>query len=210
MGLKYLCNTWQGFLQQVVTLVGHGYHNYCLTVYPDSKQDRWLKIDDKLIKKYEADLGKDARYRRQKKGLGNYIFLRRESMAVIFRSTGDYVQRNDTFVDIAESPLIIQVGDTLRLKIVPIGSRGHCTVYIEKQVLRDFKAELFDHCRHRRVDILISRFQALNGIPAYSGITQQKSVLLSEILKEAKKHGLQLKRSDFPIQTRRKIYTVFE
>lgn len=210
MGLKYLCGNWQGFLQQVVTLVGHGYQHYCLTIYPDSKRDKWRKIDEKLIKKYEADLGKDARYRRQKKGLANCMFLRWECIAIIFRSPGDYAQRDDTFVDIEEAPLIFQVGDTLRLKIVPVGSRGRCTAYIDKEVLRDIKAELLDHCRHRRLDILKRRFQALNGIPGFSGITQQKSVLLSEILKEAKRHGLQVKRSDFPIKTRRKIYKVFE
>lgn len=207
---RHICTSWQGFMQHIITLVGHGYHHYCLTIYPESKRDKWLIIDEKLIKKYEADLGKDARYRRQKKGLANFMFLRWQNCAVIFRTSGDYVQRDDTFVDIAESPLIIQVGETLKLKIVPVGSRGHCTVYIEKQVLRDLKAELLDHCRHRRLDILKNRFQALNGIPAYSGITQQKAGLLAEVLKEAKRHGLDVKRSDFPIKTQRKIYKVFE
>lgn len=211
MGLKYLCDSWQGFIQQIVTLVGHGYAHYCLTMYPEKKRQKWSEIDRKLITRYEADLGKDQRYRRQQKGLANCMFLRWDNCALLLRSPGECSHNDaDTFVDIAEKPLVIQVGETLRLKIVPVGSRGHCTVYIDKAVLRDLKAELMDHCRHRRRDVILKRFQALNGIPAYSGVTQQKAGLVTDVINVSKRHGLKLGRKDLFIKTGRKIYKVFE
>lgn len=210
MGMKYLCDSWQGFVQQIVTLVGHGYSMYCLINFPEKKRPKWPETDLKLIEKFEADLGKDQRYRRHLKGLSNCIFLRWESCAVILCSPGECLQQgNDVFYEIADKPLVIQVGETLRLKVVPIGSRGNCTVYIDKAIFRDLKAELMDHCRYRRLDVLKSRFQALNGIPAYSGITQQKALLVTALIKEGKRHGLKLTRKVFQFQTKRKIYNVF-
>jgi hypothetical protein len=196
--------------QQIVTLVGHGYSQYCLTIYPEKKRLKWLEIDRKIIDKHETDLGKDQRYRRQVKGFANCIFLRWESIAVILRTPGEFNQGDDTFYDVSDKPLIIQVGETLRLKIVPVGSRGRCTVYIDKTVFRELKAELMDHCRHHRRDVLLKRFQGLNGIPAFSGITQQKSGLVTSIVKEGNLHGLKLLRKDFPIYTARKIHKVFD
>lgn len=210
MGLKYLCDSWQGFLQQLVTLVGHGYLYYCMIEYPEKKRSKWIDIDQKLIQKYDAGISKDQRYRRHKKGEANHIFLRWENCALILRTSGECRQgSDDNFIDIGIKSMIIKVGETLRLKIVPVGSRGACTVYIDKNVFRDLKAELLDHCRHRRCDILIKRFQALNGIPAYSGITQQMSGLVTDIIKAGRKHCLTLSRSDFSIRTSRKIYKVF-
>lgn len=209
MGQKYLCNTWQGFIQQLVTLVGHGYSQYCLISYPEQKRPKWPEIDQKLIKKYESDLGKDQRYRRQLKGVANCMFLRWESCVVILRSAGESAATNDTFYAISDRTLIIPVGDTLKLKIVPVGSRGTCTVYIDKTVLRDIKAELLDHCRHRKREVLMKRFQALNGIPAFSGVTQQKAGLVTALIMEAKRHGMKLTRKDLLIRTGRKVHKVF-
>ena len=210
MGLKYLCNTWQGFLQQIVTLVGHGYCHYCLTTYPEKKRSKWPEIDLKLINNYGADQSKDQRYRRQLKGMANYMFLRWENCALILRSPGEFVPGDDTFVSIADEPVVLQVGEILRLKIVPIGSRGHCTVYLDKAVYRDLKASLLDHCRHRRRTVLLNRFQALNNIPSYSGITHQKKLLVSDLIIEGRRHGLKLLRKDFPLRTSRKIFKVFD
>ena len=210
MGLKHLCDTWQGFLQQIVTLVGHGYHNYCMTEYPEKKRSKWMDIDQKLIEKYDAGVSKDQRYRRHKKGQANFVFIRWDSCALILRTSGEDCQNSDdNFIDIGKKSLIIKVGETLSLKIVPVGSRGACTVYIDKTVFRDLKAELLGHCRHRRRDVLLKRFQALNGIPAYSGVTQQLSGLVTDIVMAGKRYGLNIHRKDFPIRTSRKIYKVF-
>jgi hypothetical protein len=207
---KHVCTTWQGLLQQLITLIGHGYRFFCLTEYPVNKQDKWEAIDSKLIKKYDADVGKDKRYRNQQKGRANYMFLRWGKLALILRSGGEYEETDDRFVDIRNKELVLEVGNTMHIKIVPEGSKGRVTAYMDKQVYRDIKAELLDHCRHRRLDVLKGRFAALNGLPAFSGITQQKAGLVTDIIREGKKHGLSLQRKDFPVRTARKIYKVFD
>ena len=207
---KHVCTTWQGFLQQLITLISHGYRFYCQTEYPDKKRDKWDAIDLKLIKKYDADVGKDKRYRYQQKGMANCMFLRWGKHALILRSVGEYEETDDHFVDIRDKELVLEVGDIMKIKIVLEGSKGRVTAYMDKQAYRDIKAELLDHCRHRRLDVLKGRFAALNGLPGYSGFTQQKAVLVTDIIREGKKHGLNLQRKDFPVRTTRKIYKVFD
>jgi hypothetical protein len=207
---KHICTSWQGFLQQLITLISHGYRYYCKIEYPMQKQDKWYAIDTKLIAKYDADISKDKRYRNQLKEQANYMFIRWENYALVLRSAGVFMESDDRFVDIKEKPLVLDVGATLRLKIVPVGSKGHVTAYIEKSVYREIKAELLDHCRHKRVDVLKGRFSALNGIPAYSGIVQQKAALLTEVVIEGRRHGLKLLRKDFIFRTGRKIVKVFD
>lgn len=206
---KHVCTSWQGFLQQLITLIGHGYCFYCKTEYPIKKQDKWDAIDAKLITKYNANIGKDKRYRNQQKGIANYMYLRWGKLALLLRSVGEYMETDDRFADIHEKALVLEVGDTMKIKIVPEGSKGRVTAYMDKQVFRDIKAELMDHCQHRRPDILKARFSALNGLPAYSGITQQKAGLVSDVIREGKRHGLALQRKDFLIRTARKIVHVF-
>jgi hypothetical protein len=62
----------------------------------------------------------------------------------------------------------------------------------------------------RQIEQVKYWFNALNGIPSYAGINEHKRMLLRDILKLAKKHGIALKRSDFRLNTRRKIYKVFD
>ncbi len=165
---KHICTTWQGFLQQLITLISHGYRYYCKTDYPQSKQKKWQAIDTKLIEKYNASIGKDRRYRNQQKGQANYLFIRWENQSLLLRSAGEYQEPDDKFVDISIKPLLLTIGTALKIKIVPTGSKGKVTAYLAKEVYRNIKSELLDHCAHKRVEVLKSRFSALNGIPAYS------------------------------------------
>lgn len=207
---KHVCTSWQGFLQQLITLISHGYRYYCKTEYPKNKQDKWETIDSKLIAKYEADMSKDQRYRNQMKGQANHMFIRWENYSLLLRTVGDVKETDDRFIDILDKPLLLDIGSTLKIKIVPVGSKGHVTAYLDKAVYREIKAELLDHAMHKRVDILKGRFSALEGIPAYSGIVQQKAALLTDIILEGRRHGLKLLRKDFQFRTGRKIYKVFE
>ncbi len=207
---QHICTSWQGFIQQAITLISHGYHLYCKTVYPENKREKWHAIDSKLIEKYGADVGKDKRYRNKLKGQANHVFLRWENCALLLRSTGNITVSDDIFVNILKEPLIFAVGEIMKIKIVSVGSRGRVTAYIEKTVYRQIKAELLELCSHRHVEVLKNRFSALNGLPAHSGITQQKSQIVTEIIQNGKKHGLKLSRKDFPILTRKKVYKVFD
>jgi hypothetical protein len=209
MVLRYLCDSWQGFIQQIVSLAGHGYWLYCQTYYPAKKLEKWLSIDQKLIAKYSCDSGKDKRYRRQLSGQANVIFLRWGNTALLLRSSGILDGADDQFVSIYDRPILVTVSDTLTLKIVANGSKGRATVYLDRSSFREIKAELLLKVSQRHIDAMRIQFDLLNGIPAFSGISQQKAKLLESILKEAKKHRIILKKDDFRINTGRKIHKVF-
>lgn len=206
---NYLCNTWQGFIQQLVNLMSHGYRYYCVINLPEKKRDTWGNIDKKLIQKYSANMGKDKRYRRLLQGDANHIYLRWGNRALILRTPGRVLEADDVFFDLNDKPLLVRAGGTLQLKIVSTGIKGRCTVYIDKGVYREIKAELLNHVRYRRLDVVQKRFDVLDGIPRYSGITQQKAQLVTALIEAGAKHGLKLKRKDLHFQTALRKVKVF-
>lgn len=204
-----VCACWQEFLEIVVNWISHGYRDYCIITYPEEKRDRWQRTDDKLNKKYGLNAPRHFRYRNKKAKKASYAGVRWDMYALILRTPGDACQaEDDRFHALDKVSYLLSVGDTLVLRIGPRGPRGQkCGVYIEKQCVRNIRAELLEDISHRRVDLVISGFDRLNGIPAYSGVTKQKADLLTDILKAAKSRKLRLKRSDFRFITRRLIYT---
>ncbi|BCS52656.1 hypothetical protein [Geobacter sp. SVR] len=208
--MRYQAADWQGYVQQIVNLMGHGYQDYCLVKLPMKKQAEWGTIDQRIAGKYCADLGKDKRYRRQLKGLANYAYLRWEDAAVILRTNGEPLPTTDRFVSLHDKPLQVRVGESTVLKVVPASHKGRkVTVYLAKDKYREIKAGLLDNVRHRQLDVLHGAFSRLDGLPPYAGIVRQKAELVTAIVLEGKRHGLKLCRKDFPFRTKRRNKPVF-
>jgi hypothetical protein len=83
------------------------------------------------------------------------------------------------------------------------------SVCLTKACYRDKKAELLELLEHREIDRLKYMYNALNGVPAYSGVVEHKKLLLQEILNAAKRHGIWLRREDFRVRTKLDRYKVF-
>lgn len=204
---NYLCISWQGFIQQVVYQISRGYYWYCLVAYPETKQDRWPRIDKKLIEKYSADLSKDQRYRRKAKGVANFMFLRWGHFAVILHTQGiGQVSDRDHFDDIRKKPLEVRLNLGYRIHF---GSNG-VTVHFDRESYQGVKEILADAVRLHNPRLLKLEFDRLNGIPCWSGVVEQKRQLLAFALRAARKNGLVVKREEFRFNTRRKVYKVFE
>lgn len=97
MGIGYLCVSWQALLEEVVLLVGNGYVHYHVTVLPEGKRHIWHEVDEKLIKKYNADIGKDAAYRMHKNhSLAKFRYVRWGNIGIILRSSGNVMDADGT------------------------------------------------------------------------------------------------------------------
>ncbi|BET58519.1 hypothetical protein [Geobacter sp. 60473] len=205
---NYLCISWQGFIQQVVYQVSRGYYWYCLIEYPEAKQDRWLRTDNKLMGKYSADLSKDQRYRRKGMGKANFMFLRWGRFAVVLHTKGivEEVADKDHFCDIREKPLEVRLNLGYRIHF---GSNG-VTVHLDRESYHGVKEILADAVRRHNPRLLKQEFDRLNGIPCWSGVVEQKRQLLAFALRAARKNGLVVKREEFRFITRRKVHKVFE
>lgn len=210
---KYLCQKWQGFIQQIINNVTKGYYFYHYHVLPEKRHGKLPEIDQKIISRFNAAKSKDKRYHHKKSGLANYFYLRYDGKIIIMRSSGvepcEELQRHE-FFDIRKVPLEIRpvTGGELVLKIGRKANKGF-TVYIERQCYKDIKYSIAQILDRKQKEFVKARFDRLNNLPAYAGIIKQKEALLRFILKQAKRHGLKLKRRDFRFVTTLHKYKVF-
>jgi hypothetical protein len=206
---KYLCSSWQGFIQQLAHNLTHGYSYYHYYKLDEKRRNKLYQIDTLMISRFETDKSKDKRYHHRKAGKANYFYLRYDLQIVIQRSEGeetDEKRLEQKFKDIRKEPIEISIGDEITLKLHFTANEGF-TVHFTKACYRNLKIKFAEQRQTNQVKYW---FNALNGIPAYSGIIEHKRRLLDYIIKTARKHGISLTRSDFRLTTRRKIYKVFE
>ncbi len=215
----YICESWQGLLQHITSIVGKGYYWY-LPIIPKKKnvikkmsEQRWERIDHRLLAKFEI-IGKTKhkRYYGKKKGKANYLYFRYNNFAFVFKTKGEIVEETDSekFYDIRERAVEIQISTDIAFKIYKASEEEHFTVYFTRDTFRGIKAGFFELIDHRNLYELKFRFDNLNKIPTYSGIFKQKVSLKQHIFKHAKKSGLILNDEDFPISNYRNTYNVFK
>jgi hypothetical protein len=96
------------------------------------------RLDSKIISKYRIELeSKDTFYKRKKRGLANFRYLRWQNVVIILRTFGDVVDENtqptkelnekqierymvndvDHFKDIRETPILLPISDWLHLNV---------------------------------------------------------------------------------------------
>jgi len=209
MAYNYLAGSWQGFIQQIVYLIGRGYLFYHVTELPERKRDKWQCIDRKLIGKYQTEKSKFQRCRTKEKRIANFFYLRYESTAVIMYTHGftDHVVCDDKFSDICEKPMTLKVSDNISL-VVYVNDEV-CSVRFTKETYRGFKVVMADVVKTKNKREIIREFNLINGIPAFSGTIEQKKRLAEWTVKQARRHQVALKKADLRVNTRRKIYKVW-
>ena len=213
---QYLCGSWQGLLQQIVYQVGRGYRWYCLTILPEHKIDNWLKIDQKLMKKYDCAKSKFQRYREKNKGAACYLYIRWQHIAVILRTTGVVRPEDDTFYNIEKKELLLQITPLVGFKVHHKRHNHSVTaVYLARDTFRGLKAVLEETARKEHLEkpvlakFVRKEWDKINGFPAYGGIIEQKAELLRHVLTLCRKHNIPLERGDFRFSTKRPIVKVW-
>lgn len=211
----YLCVSWQGFIQYIVTMVGKGYYFY-LWIKPRESmvitEERQLKIDGRLMEKFQiVGMSKHNRYYNRKRGMANFLYLRYNSLAMILKSPGEDggLSASEEFMDIRETPTEVEISTNIQFKINLSRTGKSWTAYFTKECYRSIKAEMLECLEHRQIRDLEYKFKALNNLPAYTGINEQKMQLRKVILQHAKKNRVVLNKDNFWICFKRKIYKVF-
>lgn len=220
MGNKYLYipTNWQGFVQQLQFLVSRaGYRYFHVSHYPAQKKDKWLKIDNKLIDKYQTNLSAKQRSTNKSKGNANFMFLRFENIAVILMATSNFkggktktregIVIDDEFFDIASKDLNIEIGRMTGLKIHTADNK--ITVSMTKKMYQDKSGLLVEVAKEKNVKKAKYEFGKLNGLPAWGGINKQKFQLLKVLVEELKRHNLKVKESMFFVKLARDKVKVF-
>lgn len=190
MSEKYLIGSWQGFIQQIQYLVSRGYTNYCLIQYPQEKTKKFVKIDGKLISKYNANLNKDKAYYNKKKGYCNFKFLRYEHMAILLQTSGNLPEKiiqDDVFLDVKKEKICIRIGEKTAFNI-GVNEKGAITIFLHNNTYRDVKATCFQYIDLKQYSKAIDTFNHLNSLPSWGGIVDQKVKMKAQLLRKMSKH----------------------
>lgn len=230
MKVDYLCNSWQFMLQQLVYLVGRGYYHYHVGYIKAGKEDKALKIDAKIIGKYNINLSKYQRARRKQKKLANFYYLRWQNVFIILYTDGKLdVELDDSFYDVRlkqteANRLKVKISEAIEFNIClqhKDSSKRSVTVALSNLTYKNLRAEIEELIQQKQIKKLEEFFANLRGLPAWNGVIKQEYKLLEEVYKLAKKYGLNTKKGNrikypkqypsldlFPlrINTYRKIY----
>lgn len=205
MKVDYLCNSWQYLLQQLVFLTGKGYYKYHCGLIPEGKEHKAINIDKKIINKYNINLSKDQRYRRKKKKLSNFYYLRWKNQFFILQTDGELdVEIDDEFFDIRikqkeSNRLSVVVSENMKFNLsmrYKEKSKYSVTVSFSNETYKDLKAEIEELIQHKQTKKLENLFENLRGIPAWQGVIKQEYKLLEEVYRYAKKYNLNTKKKN--------------
>ena len=217
MGEKYLIGEggWNAFIQQIQFYVSRGYTEYHLVKYPEHKQDKFLKIDRKLIEKYNANLNKDKAYYNKKENYSNFKFLRHGDTAIILKSKGKLrknIVLDDAFQSVENEKIAIQIGEKATL-VIGYNDETKVTVFLDKKTYREVRATCLEYIEKQKYQKAIETFNQLNALPSWGGIVQQK-IKMKNYLVECMGNSLTDKKtkslaSKMIISTKRTAVKVF-
>lgn len=212
--MNAICQNWQGLIQMLVYLFSRGYYFYCPIILQAHKQEKWTTTDAKLIDKYNISRSKFQRCRRKQKGLASFYYLRWQAVGCILHTQGDIqdVPYDDTFFDIRQKPLTIPLTETTQLIIYTCATKDgkvHISVRMTPAMIKGLKAVLSEVAKSKNIKQMKYEFNKMNGLPAYTGIIEQKQNLAKHLIKQAQKHQVSLKASNLRINTRLSRYKVF-
>jgi len=205
--MKHVAESWQGLIQGLVTWVSHGYYFVCKTHYPDRKDQK--TIDEKLIRKYRADLEKTKRWRvRKETGAAMFALIRLRGTAYLLHTEGTLPSvYDDRFIDLRIEPLTVRVSESIVFEILV--KHGKTEVCLSGRTYEWMKAGLADAVQTRSKTRIIAQFERLNGLPAYHGIVAQKVAIATWLLQEAHGRRVWIGRKDLRVGTRRRITRVY-
>jgi len=207
---NYLCDSWQGWVQQILNLLTHGYYYYYLTQLPDHKKAKWLVIDKRLIKLYPIDFSKDKKYYQHKRKKANYAYLRWQKHVVILHTEGavaDYAGHK--FIDFRVKPLIVPIGDERGLTLKIGKSSDGFTIYLSRVSFNEVKFNIIESIKNHNTKDVEYRFNSLNYLPGYTGIYKQRKSLLNTVKEHYKRNNIKFDRKDFKLAAYRRSVKVF-
>jgi hypothetical protein len=173
----YQCeaSTPEGFIQQLaVSYVSNGYFFYVVGSVPEGKDP--LRVDAKLIDRYNVGVSKWSRARRKRAGAANVQYLRHARLFVLLATHGEH----PFFADEGRS-----VRDVRRVPLKAFGyavsyKAGHVHVRIEREEFKRLRAHFLELATHRKLESVASEFSRLRFEP-YAPVRRQLVQMLRAV-----------------------------
>lgn len=204
----------EGFVQQVVQYITHGYRYFVTGTIPASKDPH--TVDAKLLERYSVQATKWTRARRKHQGQANLRYLRHGRFFVILATPGRhpfFEQERSVIKDVREVP-IKHAGYSISYR--PGGRqrdgspdpkyRAH--VRIETKRYRELKSYFTGLATHRTADKLAAEFWAVPFEP-YAPIRRQLHNILRAVNRARQAAGYEKLRYSV-LRYKRRIVRPFE
>jgi hypothetical protein len=203
--MKYRCEATSiaGFVQQLaVAYIGRGYFFYVLGEVPQKKDPG--PVDERLVEKYEIEIGKTARARRKVAGFANIQYLRFERTFVLLATHGKhpFFDREGSLIRDARELPIKFGGYSISYR------NGHPHVRIEQRQYLELKAYFGEIAVHRKAATIEGMFKRLPFEP-YAPVRSQLFGILREVNRRRKLAGYDPVASNC-IRVRRRVVRPFE
>lgn len=204
----------EGFVQQVIQYITHGYRYFVTGTIPANKDPR--TVDGKLLERYSVQATKWTRARRKHQGQANLRYLRHGRFFVILATPGRhpfFEQERSVIKDVREVP-IKHAGYSISYR--PGGRqrdgspdpkyRAH--VRIETKRYRELKSYFTGLATHRTADKLAAEFWAVPFEP-YAPIRRQLLNILRAVNRARQAAGYEKLRYSV-LRYKRRIVRPFE
>jgi hypothetical protein len=203
----------------IVYLVARGYYYYCIAYLPEKKKDRWGKTDIKLIEKYKTDKSKWQRSRLKRKGTANFYYLRWDCIAIILHTQGeisDTLNYDDEFIDIRKKQMPVKISGLTELVVWVEKNKENkkntyrVSVKLGSTSYANLKAKMYEAAMTKDKAFMKKEFNKINGLPAWSGIIEQKKTLAKYLCNQAHKNQVALGQKELRLITKRFPVKAFE
>jgi len=133
-----------------------------------------------------------------------YPVRKHTSEAGAILKTGEKAPREeDRFESIEDKPLTVRISPLVEFKLHR-KRKETTTVFLSRDTYRGLKAVLTETACKDNIPktliakLLLEEWNRINGFPAFAGVIEQKSQLLTYVVRLCKRHNIPLTREDFP------------
>jgi hypothetical protein len=181
----------QAFVQQLaVAYVNHGYWYYVTGTIPPHKNV--IKVDDKLLARYDVAISKWARARRKRQGLANVQYLRHGQFFVLIATRGlhpFFEHEGGNIKDVRREPIRF-AGYSIGYRM-GVDRKWHASVRIHPVEYNGLKSFYLDLATRSSIEHLLREFRRIPFEP-YAAVRRQLLNVLRAVNRARKAAGFEL------------------
>jgi len=205
---RHIAASERAFVQQLaVAYVNHGYWYYVTGNVPGHKNV--MRVDEKLLARYDVAISKWARARRKRQGLANVHYLRHGHFFVLIATRGFhpfFAEEGDSIKDIRREPIRFS-GYSISYRR-GVDRKWHAAVRIHPVEYNGLKSFYLDLATHSSLEVILRELRRIPFEP-YAAVRRQLLNVLRAVNRARKAAGYELVPTS-AIRLRRRVVKAFD
>jgi hypothetical protein len=205
---RHIAASERAFVQQLaVAYVNHGYWYYVTGSVPGHKNV--MRVDEKLLARYDVAISKWARARRKRQGLANVHYLRHGQFFVLIATRGFhpfFEEEGESVKDIRREPIRFS-GYSISYRR-GVDRKWHASVRIHPVEYNGLKSFYLDLATHSSLEVILRELRRIPFEP-YAAVRRQLLNVLRAVNRARKTAGYELVPTS-AIRLRRRVVKAFD